>query len=134
VIGREAEIERVIQVLLRRTKNNPAIVGEAGVGKTAVVEGLAQRIVADDVPEALRGKQLYTLDLGALLAGARYRGDFEERLKRVLKEIRTRGRRSTSTGCMRWPRRAPTSTKSTWSTRSPSPRSCPAGPASPSTG
>src|SRR5205807_3597372 len=68
-----------------------AIVGEAGVGKTAVVEGLAQRIVADDVPEAVRGKQLYTLDLGALLAGARYRGDFEERLKRVLKEIRTRG-------------------------------------------
>ncbi|MEY2469001.1 MAG: ATP-dependent Clp protease ATP-binding subunit ClpC, partial [Actinomycetota bacterium] len=91
VIGREREIERVMQVLSRRTKNNPVLIGEPGVGKTAVVEGLAQRIVADDVPETLTGKQLYTLDLGALVAGSRYRGDFEERLKKVLKEIKTRG-------------------------------------------
>ena len=80
-----------MQVLSRRTKNNPVLIGEPGVGKTAIVEGLAQRIVADDVPETLTGKQLYTLDLGALVAGSRYRGDFEERLKKVLKEIRTRG-------------------------------------------
>ncbi|HJR23899.1 MAG TPA: ATP-dependent Clp protease ATP-binding subunit [Acidimicrobiales bacterium] len=91
VIGREKEIERVMQVLSRRTKNNPVLVGEPGVGKTAIVEGLAQKIVANDVPETLKGKQLYTLDLGALVAGSRYRGDFEERLKKVLKEIRTRG-------------------------------------------
>jgi ATP-dependent Clp protease ATP-binding subunit ClpC len=91
VIGREREIERVMQVLSRRTKNNPVLIGEPGVGKTAIVEGLSQRIVANDVPETLRGKQLYTLDLGALVAGSRYRGDFEERLKKVLKEIRTRG-------------------------------------------
>ncbi|MER3453285.1 MAG: NDP-hexose 4-ketoreductase, partial [Acidimicrobiia bacterium] len=91
VIGREREIERVMQVLSRRTKNNPVLIGEPGVGKTAIVEGLAQKIVAGDVPETLRGKQLYTLDLGALVAGSRYRGDFEERLKKVLKEIRTRG-------------------------------------------
>src|SRR5258706_24138 len=91
VIGREKEIERVMQVLCRRTKNNPALVGEPGVGKTAVVEGLAQKIVTGEVPEILKGKQLYTLDLGALIAGSRYRGDFEERLKKVLKEIRTRG-------------------------------------------
>jgi len=91
VIGREKEIERVMQVLSRRTKNNPVLIGEPGVGKTAIVEGLAQKIVANDVPETLKGKQLYTLDLGALVAGSRYRGDFEERLKKVLKEIRTRG-------------------------------------------
>jgi ATP-dependent Clp protease ATP-binding subunit ClpC len=91
VIGRAKEIERVMQVLSRRQKNNPVLVGEPGVGKTAVVEGLAQKIVANDVPETLKGKQLYTLDLGALVAGSRYRGDFEERLKKVLKEIRTRG-------------------------------------------
>ncbi len=91
VIGRSREIERVMQVLSRRTKNNPVLVGEPGVGKTAIVEGLAQKIVADDVPETLHNKQLYTLDLGALVAGSRYRGDFEERLKKVLKEIRTRG-------------------------------------------
>jgi ATP-dependent Clp protease ATP-binding subunit ClpC len=91
VIGREREIERVMQVLSRRTKNNPVLIGEPGVGKTAIVEGLSQRIVANDVPETLNGKQLYTLDLGALVAGSRYRGDFEERLKKVLKEIRTRG-------------------------------------------
>jgi len=91
VIGREKEIERVMQVLSRRTKNNPVLIGEPGVGKTAIVEGLAQRVVSDDVPETLKAKQLYTLDLGALVAGSRYRGDFEERLKKVLKEIRTRG-------------------------------------------
>jgi len=91
VIGRVREIERVMQILSRRTKNNPVLVGEPGVGKTAIVEGLAQRIVSGDVPETLTGKQLYTLDLGALVAGSRYRGDFEERLKKVLKEIRTRG-------------------------------------------
>ncbi|HUQ39377.1 MAG TPA: ATP-dependent Clp protease ATP-binding subunit, partial [Acidimicrobiales bacterium] len=91
VIGREREIERVMQVLSRRTKNNPVLIGEPGVGKTAIVEGLAQRIVENDVPDTLKNKQLYTLDLGALVAGSRYRGDFEERLKKVLKEIRTRG-------------------------------------------
>ena len=91
VIGRAQEIERVMQVLSRRTKNNPVLVGEPGVGKTAVVEGLAQNIVKGDVPETLKDKQLYSLDLGALVAGSRYRGDFEERLKKVLKEIRTRG-------------------------------------------
>ena len=91
VIGREKEIERVMQVLSRRTKNNPVLIGEPGVGKTAVVEGLAQAIVRGDVPETLKDKQLYSLDLGALVAGSRYRGDFEERLKKVLKEIRTRG-------------------------------------------
>ena len=91
VIGREKEIERVMQVLSRRTKNNPVLIGEPGVGKTAIVEGLAQAIVRGDIPETLRDKQLYSLDLGALVAGSRYRGDFEERLKKVLKEIRTRG-------------------------------------------
>jgi ATP-dependent Clp protease ATP-binding subunit ClpC len=91
VIGRDKEIERVMQVLSRRTKNNPVLIGEPGVGKTAIVEGLAQKIVADDVPDTIHNKQLYTLDLGALVAGSRYRGDFEERLKKVLKEIRTRG-------------------------------------------
>src|SRR5438309_261351 len=91
VIGREREIERVMQVLSRRTKNNPVLIGEPGVGKTAIVEGLAQSIVEGTVPETLHAKQLYTLDLGALVAGSRYRGDFEERLKKVLKEIRTRG-------------------------------------------
>ena len=91
VIGREHEMERVMQVLSRRTKNNPVLIGEPGVGKTAVVEGLAQSIVRGDVPETIKDKQLYTLDLGSLVAGSRYRGDFEERLKKVLKEIRTRG-------------------------------------------
>ncbi|WP_059388338.1 ATP-dependent Clp protease ATP-binding subunit, partial [Arthrobacter sp. Hiyo1] len=91
VIGRELEMERVMQVLSRRTKNNPVLIGEPGVGKTAVVEGLAQAIVRGDVPETIKDKQLYTLDLGSLVAGSRYRGDFEERLKKVLKEIRTRG-------------------------------------------
>ena len=91
VIGRSRETERVMQILSRRTKNNPVLVGEPGVGKTAIVEGLAQAIANDSVPETLHNKQLYTLDLGALVAGSRYRGDFEERLKKVLKEIKTRG-------------------------------------------
>ncbi len=91
VIGRLRETERVMQILSRRTKNNPVLIGEPGVGKTAIVEGLAQKIVRNEVPETLTNKQLYTLDLGALVAGSRYRGDFEERLKKVLKEIRTRG-------------------------------------------
>ncbi|CAN5804694.1 ATP-dependent Clp protease ATP-binding subunit [soil metagenome] len=91
VIGRSREIERVMQVLSRRTKNNPVLIGEPGVGKTAIVEGLAQMIVNGNIPETLKDKQLYTLDLGALVAGSRYRGDFEERLKKVLKEITTRG-------------------------------------------
>ncbi len=91
VIGRTRELERVMQILSRRTKNNPVLIGEPGVGKTAIVEGLAQKIVANDVPDTLANKQLYTLDLGALVAGSRYRGDFEERLKKVLKEIKTRG-------------------------------------------
>ena len=91
VIGRGRESERVMQILSRRTKNNPVLVGEPGVGKTAIVEGLAQSIASDDVPETLRDRQLYTLDLGALVAGSRYRGDFEERLKKVLKEIQQRG-------------------------------------------
>ena len=91
VIGREPEIERVMQILSRRTKNNPVLIGEPGVGKTAVVEGLAQAIAKNDVPETLKDKQVYSLDLGALVAGSRYRGDFEERLKKVLKEIKSRG-------------------------------------------
>ncbi|GAA1511976.1 ATP-dependent Clp protease ATP-binding subunit [Dactylosporangium maewongense] len=91
VIGRDAEVERVIRVLSRRRKNSPVLTGPPGVGKTAVVEGLAQRIVAGDVPASLKDRQLYTLDLGALVAGSRYRGDFEERLKKVTREVRTRG-------------------------------------------
>jgi len=91
VVGRETEVERIMQILSRRTKNNPVLVGEPGVGKTAVVEGLAQRIINADVPELLKGKQIYTLDLAALVAGSKYRGEFEERLKKVMKEIAQRG-------------------------------------------
>jgi ATP-dependent Clp protease ATP-binding subunit ClpC len=91
VVGREQEIERVMQILSRRTKNNPVLIGEPGVGKTAVVEGLAQRIAVNDVPELLKGKQIYTLDLAALVAGSKYRGEFEERLKKVMKEIHEHG-------------------------------------------
>src|SRR5438552_12642640 len=89
VIGRDEEIRRVIQVLSRRTKNNPVLIGDPGVGKTAIAEGLAQRIVAGDVPEGLKGKRVWALDIGALLAGSKYRGEFEERLKAVLNEIKT---------------------------------------------
>jgi ATP-dependent Clp protease ATP-binding subunit ClpC len=91
IIGREKEIERVIQILSRRTKNNPALIGEPGVGKTAIAEGLAQRIVAGDVPETLQGKRLLTLDIGSLVAGTKYRGEFEERLKKVIEEIKSSG-------------------------------------------
>src|SRR6187431_3578735 len=91
VVGRQTEIERIMQILSRRQKNNPVLIGEPGVGKTAVVEGLAQRIAAGQVPELLKGKQIYTLDLAALVAGSKYRGEFEERLKKVMKEITQRG-------------------------------------------
>src|SRR5436190_1579218 len=91
VVGRLTEIERVIQILSRRLKNNPALIGEPGVGKTAIVEGLAQRIIANEVPETLRGKRLLTLDIGSLVAGTKYRGEFEERLKKIIEEIRNAG-------------------------------------------
>jgi len=91
VVGRAREIERVIQILSRRTKNNPALIGEPGVGKTAIVEGLAQRIASGDVPETLLGKRLLTLDIGSLVAGTKYRGEFEERLKKIIEEVKTNG-------------------------------------------
>src|ERR687898_709493 len=91
VIGRETEIERIMQILSRRQKNNPVLLGEPGVGKTAIVEGLASRITKGEVPELLKNRQIYTLDLAALVAGSKYRGEFEERLKKVMKEITQRG-------------------------------------------
>ena len=114
VIGRDEEIRRVIQVLSRRTKNNPVLIGEPGVGKTAIAEGLAQRIVRGDVPEGLKDKQVVSLDMGALIAGAKYRGEFEERLKAVLKEVQSARDRSfcLSTSCTRWS--APGRPKAPW--------------------
>ena len=108
VIGRDDEIRRVIQVLSRRTKNNPVLIGEPGVGKTAIVEGLAKRIVEGDVPEGLKNKRVVALDIGALVAGAKYRGEFEDRLKAVLKEVHEpKGRSScSSTRCTPWSERA----------------------------
>src|SRR5436853_151526 len=91
VVGRQTEIERIMQILSRRQKNHPVLFGEPGVGKTAIVEGLAQRISSNQVPEILKGKQIYSLDLAALVAGSKYRGEFEERLKKVMKEIQQRG-------------------------------------------
>ena len=104
VIGRDEEIRRVMQVLSRRTKNNPVLIGEPGVGKTAIVEGLAQRIISGDVPEVLKDKRVMALDMGAMIAGAKYRGEFEDRLKAVLKEIEDPKGRSfcSSTSCTRW--------------------------------
>ncbi len=103
VIGRDEEIRRVIQILSRRTKNNPVLIGEPGVGKTAIAEGLAQRIIAGDVPEGLKDRRVWALDIGSLLAGSKYRGEFEERLKAVLTEIKTRtaGSSCSSTSCTR---------------------------------
>ena len=91
VIGRSKEIERVIQVLSRRTKNNPVLIGEPGVGKTAVAEGLAQKIINNEIPETLRDKRVMTLDMGSVVAGTKYRGEFEDRLKKIMDEIRTAG-------------------------------------------
>ena len=116
VIGRDEEIRRAMQVLSRRTKNNPVLIGDPGVGKTAIVEGIALRIAAGDVPESLKDKKILALDLGALVAGTKFRGEFEERLKSVLKEIerrRGRGSSSSSTSCTRWSARAPPRARST---------------------
>jgi ATP-dependent Clp protease ATP-binding subunit ClpB len=96
VIGRDEEIRRVLQILSRRTKNNPILIGEPGVGKTAIAEGIAQRIVSGDVPDDLKNKQVFSLDMGALIAGAKYKGEFEERLKAVVKEVISAEGRSSS--------------------------------------
>ena len=102
MIGRQTEIERVIQILSRRTKNNPALIGEPGVGKTAIVEGLAQRIVNGEAPETLLDKRVVQLDVGSLVAGTMYRGQFEERLKRVIDEIKDSTASCSSTSCTCW--------------------------------
>ena len=124
VIGREKEIERVIQILGRRTKNNPALIGEPGVGKTAIAEGLAHRIVSGDVPETLLDKRVLTLDIGSLVAGTKYRGEFEERLKKVIEELRSAATTSCSSmSCTRWsapgPPRARSTRRTSSSRRSP---------------
>ncbi|GAA3156005.1 hypothetical protein GCM10020255_037020 [Rhodococcus baikonurensis] len=108
VIGRDAEIRRVTQILSRKTKNNPVLIGDPGVGKTAIVEGLAQRIVRGDVPEGLRDKTIFSLDMGSLVAGAKYRGEFEERLQAVLSEVKAAEGASccSSTSCIPWSERA----------------------------
>ena len=114
MIGRDQEIRRVIQILSRRTKNNPVLIGEPGVGKTAVVEGLAQRIVAGDVPTTLQNKKLISLDLGSMVAGSKYRGEFEERLKSVLQEIKNADGRSSRSSMRSIPSSARARPKDPW--------------------